>query len=158
MTKRLYIETVGCQMNVLDSELVIGALRKKGYDLTDTLHDADVILFNTCSVREHAEHKTYSALGRVIPHKVYQGLAAGRAVLTGDGPGLREVFEPGRHLCAVPRGDAGALAAALSRLVRDAALRERLGNCGRARALEIATPERIGASLRSAVEGMEVTH
>jgi tRNA-2-methylthio-N6-dimethylallyladenosine synthase len=67
--KKVYIETVGCQMNVLDSELVIGALRKLGYGLTDTLADADVMLFNTCSVREHAEEKTYSALGRVIPHK-----------------------------------------------------------------------------------------
>ncbi len=66
---RVYIETVGCQMNVLDSELVIGALRKNGYTLTDSHDDADVILFNTCSVREHAEEKTYSALGRVIPHK-----------------------------------------------------------------------------------------
>ncbi|QEL13723.1 tRNA (N6-isopentenyl adenosine(37)-C2)-methylthiotransferase MiaB [Limnoglobus roseus] len=67
--KKVYIETVGCQMNVLDSELVIGALRKQGYDLTDTAADADVLLFNTCSVREHAEEKTYSALGRVVPHK-----------------------------------------------------------------------------------------
>jgi len=65
MTKKVYIETVGCQMNVLDSELVIGALRKHGYDLTDTPADADLLLFNTCSVREHAEAKTYSSLGRV---------------------------------------------------------------------------------------------
>ena len=63
--KRVYIETVGCQMNVLDSELVIGALRRQGYDLTDSPAEADVLLFNTCSVREHAEDKTYSALGRV---------------------------------------------------------------------------------------------
>src|SRR3954464_13044150 len=65
MTKKVYIETVGGQMNVLDSELVIGALRKSGYTLTDAPADADVLLFNTCSVREHAEEKTYSALGRV---------------------------------------------------------------------------------------------
>jgi tRNA-2-methylthio-N6-dimethylallyladenosine synthase len=65
MTKKVFIETVGCQMNVLDSELVIGALRKQGYDLTDTPTEADVLLFNTCSVREHAEEKTYSSLGRV---------------------------------------------------------------------------------------------
>lgn len=65
MTKKVYIETVGCQMNVLDSELVIGALRKEGYEITDQTADADVLLFNTCSVREHAEEKVYSALGRV---------------------------------------------------------------------------------------------
>src|SRR5215207_9800625 len=64
-SQKVYIETIGCQMNVLDSELVIGALRKHGYDLTDSPAEADVLLFNTCSVREHAEDKTYSALGRV---------------------------------------------------------------------------------------------
>jgi tRNA-2-methylthio-N6-dimethylallyladenosine synthase len=66
---KVYIETVGCQMNVLDSELVIGALREQGYSLTDSPAEADVILFNTCSVREHAEEKVYSALGRVAPRK-----------------------------------------------------------------------------------------
>ena len=65
MPKKLYIETVGCQMNMLDSEMVVASLRKKGYELTDSTQDADTILFNTCSVREHAEHKIYSALGRL---------------------------------------------------------------------------------------------
>jgi tRNA-2-methylthio-N6-dimethylallyladenosine synthase len=65
MPKKLYIETVGCQMNVLDSELVVGGLRRQGYELTTTPADADLILFNTCSVRQHAEDKVYSALGRV---------------------------------------------------------------------------------------------
>ena len=69
MTKKVYIETVGCQMNVLDSELVIGGLRRQGYTLTDEPTDADVILFNTCSVRQHAEDKIYSALGRLVGHK-----------------------------------------------------------------------------------------
>src|SRR6266480_3571273 len=64
-TKTLFIETVGCQMNVLDSELVVGSLRRHGYELTETPADADLILFNTCSVRQHAEDKIYSALGRV---------------------------------------------------------------------------------------------
>jgi glycosyltransferase involved in cell wall biosynthesis len=85
--------------------------------------------------------------GRVIPHKVYQALAAGRAVVSGDGAGLREVLNPGEHLLAVPRGDAPALAGALERVIGDAELRERLGGSGRARALEIATPDRVGASL-----------
>jgi tRNA-2-methylthio-N6-dimethylallyladenosine synthase len=76
MTKKLYIETVGCQMNVLDSELVVASLRKNGYELTDNTRDADTILFNTCSVRQHAEDKIYSALGRLknakreAPHKI----------------------------------------------------------------------------------------
>jgi tRNA-2-methylthio-N6-dimethylallyladenosine synthase len=69
MTKRLYIETVGCQMNVLDSEMVVADLRKRGYELARDLAAADVILFNTCSVREQAENKTYSALGRLRSFK-----------------------------------------------------------------------------------------
>src|SRR3989442_887828 len=69
MGKKLYIETVGCQMNVLDSELVVGSLRRQGYELTHQADDADVILFNTCSVREHAEEKIYSALGRLRGYK-----------------------------------------------------------------------------------------
>ena len=52
-------------MNMLDSELVVAALRQDGYELTDSPRDADTVLFNTCSVREHAEHKIYSALGRL---------------------------------------------------------------------------------------------
>jgi tRNA-2-methylthio-N6-dimethylallyladenosine synthase len=73
---KLYIETVGCQMNELDSELVVASLRKDGYELTTSARDADTILFNTCSVRQHAEDKIYSALGRLKnakrehPHKV----------------------------------------------------------------------------------------
>lgn len=62
---RLYIETVGCQMNVLDSEMVVASLRRQGYELTDDPLAADTILFNTCSVRQHAEDKVYSALGRL---------------------------------------------------------------------------------------------
>src|SRR4029079_18702137 len=69
MTKRLYIDTVGCQMNVLDSEMVVADLKKRGYELARDLNAADVILFNTCSVREQAENKTYSALGRLRSFK-----------------------------------------------------------------------------------------
>ena len=63
--KKLYIETVGCQMNLLDSELVVAKLRQDGYELTDDIKQADTILYNTCSVRQHAEDKIYSALGRI---------------------------------------------------------------------------------------------
>lgn len=68
-TKRLYMETVGCQMNLLDSELVLSALRRDGFELTDSVATADVVLFNTCSVRQHAEDKIYSALGRLKHRK-----------------------------------------------------------------------------------------
>jgi glycosyltransferase involved in cell wall biosynthesis len=85
--------------------------------------------------------------GRVVPHKVYQGAAAGRAVVTGDAPALREVFTPRIHLWSVPRGDAAALAEALALMIRDPATRARLGERARVRALEIGTPEKIGAGL-----------
>ena len=55
--KKVYIRTVGCQMNVLDSEMVIADLKRHGYVVVDTPQEADCVLYNTCSVREHAEEK-----------------------------------------------------------------------------------------------------
>jgi tRNA-2-methylthio-N6-dimethylallyladenosine synthase len=72
MSKRLYIETVGCQMNVLDSELVAADLLAAGYELVHAARQADTILFNTCSVRQHAEDKIYSALGRLKQFKQHR--------------------------------------------------------------------------------------
>jgi len=69
---KLYIETVGCQMNVLDSELVVAALKQRGYELCESVKEADTVIFNTCSVREHAEHKTYSSVGRLKNAKQYR--------------------------------------------------------------------------------------
>lgn len=69
MARKLFIETVGCQMNMLDSEMVVADLRKRGYELTRDMLEADTILFNTCSVRQHAEDKIYSALGRLRMEK-----------------------------------------------------------------------------------------
>lgn len=70
IAKQLYIETVGCQMNVLDSEMVVAALRKQGYSVTQDPMSADAILFNTCSVREHAEEKAYNNLLRLKQWKL----------------------------------------------------------------------------------------
>lgn len=58
-----FLETFGCQMNVLDSELVAGQLRSLGLRPVESAREADVILFNTCSVRQHAEDKVLSRLG-----------------------------------------------------------------------------------------------
>ncbi len=66
----LFLETFGCQMNVLDSELVLGQLRAQGYVSTDDRATADVVLFNTCSVREHAEQKVWSRLGELRGRKL----------------------------------------------------------------------------------------
>ncbi len=60
---KAYIESYGCQMNRLDSELVMGALAADGYEQTASMSEADLILVNTCSVREHAENKVWSRLG-----------------------------------------------------------------------------------------------
>lgn len=92
--------------------------------------------------------------GRVIPHKLWQGLAAGRAVVTGDGEGPREVFRSGEHLALVPRGDAEALAAALRLLIRSPERRAALGAAGQARARETGSPEAIGAQLSDAFVGL----
>jgi glycosyltransferase involved in cell wall biosynthesis len=69
----------------------------------------------------------------VVPNKVYQAAAVGRPLVTRDGPGLREVLEPGTHCLACPPGDAEALAAAVARLLDDRALAARLGRAARAR-------------------------
>ncbi len=59
----VYVETYGCQMNLADTELVLGILRKNGYSVTKTVDDADIILLNTCSIRENAEQRIYGRLG-----------------------------------------------------------------------------------------------
>ena len=61
-TKKYYIETYGCQMNKYDSELVAGMLKEQGFQETDSSSDTDLILVNTCSVRQHAENRV---LGRL---------------------------------------------------------------------------------------------
>jgi tRNA-2-methylthio-N6-dimethylallyladenosine synthase len=60
--KTFYLETFGCQMNVHDSEKVVGTLLAQGYEQVDSPEEADLILYNTCSVREKAEQKVYSRL------------------------------------------------------------------------------------------------
>jgi len=62
--KKLYIKTYGCQMNVYDSERMVEALGGSGYVETQTPDDADMILLNTCHIREKAAEKVYSELGR----------------------------------------------------------------------------------------------
>ncbi|HEV8316789.1 MAG TPA: tRNA (N6-isopentenyl adenosine(37)-C2)-methylthiotransferase MiaB [Vicinamibacterales bacterium] len=71
MAKRYLIETFGCQMNVHDSERMAGLLEQAGYEPTTDDRDADVLVINTCSVREHAEEKLYTRLGelRVLEHE-----------------------------------------------------------------------------------------
>ena len=60
--RRVYIETYGCQMNVSDSELMSGILTQNGYEIVDRLEDANVVLLNTCAIRENAEEKVLNRL------------------------------------------------------------------------------------------------
>src|SRR5688572_472076 len=69
MPKKLYIETYGCQMNVADSELMFGVLGRAGYERTDEPAEADVMLVNTCAVRDHAEQRVLSRVGELKRYK-----------------------------------------------------------------------------------------
>ena len=63
MSKLLFIQTLGCAMNVRDSEHIIAELKKQDYEITQNLENADLILINTCSVREKPVHKLFSEIG-----------------------------------------------------------------------------------------------
>ena len=63
--KKLFVKSYGCQMNVYDSERMTSALVAQGYEATVTAADADLILLNTCHIREKAAEKVYSELGRL---------------------------------------------------------------------------------------------
>jgi tRNA-2-methylthio-N6-dimethylallyladenosine synthase len=67
MNKKLFIETYGCQMNVADSEVVVSILGDSGFELTDNIDNAGLILINTCSIRENAEQRVWGRL-KVINH------------------------------------------------------------------------------------------
>src|SRR3712207_1047928 len=64
----VYIETYGCQMNVSDSELMLGRLAEHGYHSVESPDDADVILVNTCAIRDHAEQRVLGRLGELKRH------------------------------------------------------------------------------------------
>jgi tRNA-2-methylthio-N6-dimethylallyladenosine synthase len=62
---KVFLQTFGCQMNKLDSAIVESSLRDAGYQFVDNAKDADVVLINTCSVRDHAEQRVMSHLGNL---------------------------------------------------------------------------------------------
>ncbi|MEM1348046.1 MAG: tRNA (N6-isopentenyl adenosine(37)-C2)-methylthiotransferase MiaB [Myxococcota bacterium] len=66
---KVFIETYGCQMNVADTELMGGILSKDGYDAAETMEEADVILINTCAVREKAEERVFGRLSQLLSLK-----------------------------------------------------------------------------------------
>ena len=99
MERRLYLESYGCQMNVADTELMVGQLLRAGYRRTETASDADVILVNTCAIREHAEQRVYGRLGELGRHKLRRpGVVLGVA-------GCMAQHLRGRLLARVPQVD-----------------------------------------------------
>ena len=96
--RRVYIETHGCQMNVADTERAATRLRAAGYELTERPEEADVVLLNTCSVRDKAEQKVYTRVGEVrrLPRRPLVGVMGCVAQLAGEqlfarAPGVRLV-------------------------------------------------------------------
>ena len=100
---KIYLETMGCQMNRLDSELAAGLLRAAGHEVMADRRGADVVLYNTCSVRRHAEDKVHSRLGVDAQRK-----ADGRRIIIGvlgcmaqrEGEGLRQRHPHVEIVCA----------------------------------------------------------
>ncbi|TPO02257.1 tRNA (N6-isopentenyl adenosine(37)-C2)-methylthiotransferase MiaB [Mesorhizobium sp. B1-1-5] len=80
--KKVFVKTYGCQMNVYDSQRMTDALVADGYVATDAIEDADLVLLNTCHIREKAAEKVYSELGRIRDMKAERA-EAGRELLIG---------------------------------------------------------------------------
>src|SRR5438552_16571732 len=83
--KRLFIKTYGCQMNVYDSARMADLLAPLGYAPTEAPDDADMVILNTCHIREKAAEKVYSELGRLRALKRARARAGGRMVLAVGG-------------------------------------------------------------------------
>ena len=94
MTPKLYIKTMGCQMNEYDSEKMADVLRvSHGYELTSAPEDADLLLVNTCSIREKAQEKVFSELGRWRAWKEKRPeimIGVGGCVASQEGEGIRK--------------------------------------------------------------------
>ena len=81
--KKLFIKTYGCQMNVYDSDRMADALAAEGYVATASAEDADLVLLNTCHIREKASEKVFSELGRLNALRAERAAAGSREMLIG---------------------------------------------------------------------------
>ncbi|WP_332871489.1 tRNA (N6-isopentenyl adenosine(37)-C2)-methylthiotransferase MiaB [Parvularcula mediterranea] len=89
--KRVHVKTWGCQMNVYDSERMSGLLKPLGYEAAETPEDADLVILNTCHIREKAAEKVYSELGRLKDVKARGGtIAVAGCVAQAEGAEMRE--------------------------------------------------------------------
>jgi tRNA-2-methylthio-N6-dimethylallyladenosine synthase len=80
-TKKVYVKTYGCQMNVYDSQRMVDVLGGKGYSQTDDISAADLVVLNTCHIREKAAEKVYSELGRIRDLKEQRAAEGGRLLI-----------------------------------------------------------------------------
>src|SRR3954462_11379913 len=111
----VYIETYGCQMNVSDSELMLGSLEAHGYEAVDGPDGADVILLNTCAIRDHAEQRVIGRLGELKRNMKPSSIRGGTGCMAQRlGPRL---LESARHVSLVVGPDGYR---ALPQLVADA--------------------------------------
>ena len=69
MPKKIYIKTYGCQMNVYDSDRMQDLMNSVGYETSEEVEDSDMVIINTCHIREKASEKLFSDLGRIRPFK-----------------------------------------------------------------------------------------
>ena len=84
-----FVRTYGCQQNVADSEKIKGELAQMGFSFTEEADKADLILFNTCAVREHAEDRVYGNIGALKNLKRCSAFAYHRHLRLHDGAGAR---------------------------------------------------------------------
>ena len=75
--RKLFVETYGCQMNVGDTEIVVALMQREGYVYTERIAEADVILINTCSIRDNAEQRIWGRLAEIC--LLYTSCAPGNA-------------------------------------------------------------------------------
>ena len=105
MAKKLHVRTYGCQMNVYDSARMVDVLAPLGFVPTDTPDDAEMVILNTCHIREKAAEKVYSELGRLRLLKEAKARAGGRMILAVAGCVAQaegaEVLERARHVVLV---------------------------------------------------------
>jgi len=86
MSEKVYLKSFGCQMNVRDSEVILGLLKKDGYVVISEPSESDIVLFNTCSVRQHAEDKVWSEIGRIAKMCPLDSASKGHRIKTGGIP------------------------------------------------------------------------
>src|SRR5690606_29963690 len=79
--KKVFVKTYGCQMNVYDSQRMTDALAADGYVATEAIEDADLVLLNTCHIREKAAEKVYSELGRMRDMKAERAINGGELLI-----------------------------------------------------------------------------